>query len=75
MKITRKLPDACTITGANGVISDEALTSDECSALAYKFWLLSQTTVNQKKADLYARMHSTFAALTNDTAAIILHMK
>jgi hypothetical protein len=66
---------SATLTDASGIISDEALTFDECQWLAHQMWLLSQTTLPERCVAAADKMWNTFSALNNDTSAIILYTK
>lgn len=64
---------SASITNAVGMISAEPFTFDELHWLQHQMWLLANTTVSEKHAAFAAHAECVFAALTNDTDAIILH--
>jgi hypothetical protein len=57
------------IHNAELIIGHEVLTQEELSWLQYQMWLLTQTS---ERPELAAKMESIFAALQNDTSAMIL---
>jgi hypothetical protein len=60
------------ISEASGVVSVEALTLNECAILQHKMWLIAHTAMDEGDVTFFRRMEGVFAALTNDTSAIIL---
>lgn len=56
-------------------VSDEAFTSDQLHWLQHQMWMLANTTLSERLSNTASQMESILAALTNDTDAVILHMK
>lgn len=77
VKITyhRFNPRSVVINENEGVVSDEAFTLEELSVLQHHCWMQAQATLSQKRFELLTRLENIFAALGNDTDAIILHVK
>ena len=67
--------DGASITDAELIVSDEAFTADELHWLQHQMWLLAQTTGSERLSTYASHAECVFAALTNDTDAIILHME
>ena len=59
----------------HGPVGEEGLTLTECQELEHRFWVAASTTLDERLSKLFERMRDVFAALGNDTDAMILHIK
>jgi len=73
MKVTRNLKTrTTTITEPDGVVGIEAFTVEDCSILKEHAWRQRFVAPNPQADALWRRVENIFAALVNDTSAIIL---
>jgi hypothetical protein len=73
MKIDYNIPDnRVEISEFELIVSDEAFTGDELAWLHDQMWLLASTTKSERLAAFASHAQCVFAALNNDTDAIIL---
>lgn len=73
LKITYPTTRSARVDDALGCLSDEAFTLEELSVLQEHAW--SHTDIQNPRAELFKRLEDIFAALGNDTDAIVLHVK